>query len=147
MNLRLAGKQDLPRLQQLIDQLGYKVSSHQLQKNLTQYDSSVFVLELQSEVIGCLAFHVLPQFHSEEKHMRIVSLVVDEKMRGKGFGKMLVEEAEKIAHYLECSVIELTSAAHRLKSGAHDFYKGQGYFADGEKIYFRKKLLRKDPEK
>ena len=72
--------------------------------------------------------------------MRIVSLVVDEIVRGMGIGKRLLREAEAIASTEGCSVIELTSGTHRIESGAHAFYQAQGYLAEGQKVYFRKEL-------
>jgi ribosomal protein S18 acetylase RimI-like enzyme len=131
---------DIERLIELIDQLGYKTDRETLQRNLSLYADSIFIAEIEDEVVGFLAYHILPQFHSEHSHMRIVSLVVDKKHRGKGIGKRLLQEAEKIAHAKGCEVIELTSASHRIKSGAHAFYSGLGFKADGEKVYFRKKL-------
>lgn len=124
----------------LINQLGYKIDADKLHQNLIDYDSAAFVLEEDGKLLGCLAYHILPQFHSEEKHMRIVSLIVDQKHRGRGLGKKLLREAERIASEMGCSVIELTSAAHRIPSGAHAFYAGQGYISDGKKVYFRKEL-------
>lgn len=111
-----------------------------MQQNLLIYGSDAFVLELNGDILACLAFHILPQFHSEEKHMRIVSLVVDKKHRQKGIGKQMLKEAERIAVENGCCVIELTSSARRISTGAHAFYAGQGYLADGEKIYFRKQI-------
>ncbi len=125
----------------MINQLGYKISPNVLEQNLKHYDGHAFVLEVEDEIIALLAYHILPQFHSDEKHMRIVSLVVDAKWRGKGMGKKLLSEAERIAKEKGCAAIELTSAAHRIQSGAHAFYNNLGYLADGEKIYFRKKLF------
>lgn len=138
--VRKVEKKDIDRLIQLIDQLGYKINQKILAENMDHYGPSAFVLEVDKEIIGCLAYHILPQFHSDERHMRIVSLVVEKKYRGQGVGKKLLCEAERIAKMTGCSVIELTSAAHRIPSGAHAFYLNQGYKADGNKVYFRKEL-------
>lgn len=124
-----------------MDQLGYKPRPEVLERNLNIYGESVLVYEIQAQVMGCLAYHILPLFHSEQLFMRIVSLVVDQRHRGKGVGKKLLEEAEKIAKQKGCEAIELTSGAHRMKSGAHAFYKELGY-SDGETVYFRKKIFR-----
>lgn len=141
MKMRKAEKKDAERLINLMDQLGYKIGAETLHKNLDLYGTAVFVAEIEGEVVGCLAYHILPQFHSEERYMRIVSLVVDQRHRNQGIGKKLLQEAEKIATKNRCAVIELTSAAHRIPSGAHAFYLGQGYKADGEKVYFRKEIV------
>lgn len=144
---RTVEKKDMDRLVQLIDQLGYQIDQATLAENMRYYGMAAFVLEMEGEIIGFLAYHILPQFHSHERHMRIVSLVVDQKCRKKGIGKKLLQEAERIAKETGCSCIELTSAAHRRVSGAHTFYLHQGYIANGEKVYFRKELFSQDPEK
>ena len=137
---RKADKTDIPKLIDLISQLVYRIDTEKLYENLIQYQDQAWVLESGGEILGCLAFHILQQFHSTEKHMRIVSLIVDEKHRRKGIGKDFLREAERVAVEKGCSVIELTSAAYRISSGAHDFYKQQGYHAEGKKVYFRKEL-------
>lgn len=123
-----------------MEQLGYRATVDGLKRNLTEYKNAVWVAVLNHQVVGCIAFHILPQFHSDEKHMRIVSLIVDREHRKMGIGKLLLDWAEESALKMNCSVVELTCAAHRKSSGAHNFYSAQGFLADGEKVYFRKKL-------
>lgn len=130
----------IEKLVELVDQLGYKTDEQVLRRNLDLYADSIFIAEIDKQIIGFLAYHILTPFHTDKKHMRIVSLVVDLKHRGRGVGKRLIQEAEKIAQKEGCDAIELTSAAHRMKSGAHAFYREQGYL-DGETIYFRKKMI------
>lgn len=139
LTIHTGARGDIEHLIGLMDQLGYKTNREALQRNLSLYGDAVFVAKIDGEAIGCLAYHILPQFHSEEQHMRIVCLVVDQAHRGKGIGKRLLLEAEKVAKRNGCAVIELTSASHRIQSGAHAFYTGLGYKSDGEKVYFRKK--------
>ncbi len=144
--LRAAQSRDIPVLVDLMKQLGYEIDRDHLLQNLKLYDQGVIVSEIDGKVVGCIAFDILPLFHSKELQMRIVSLVVEEASRKNGIGKKLMIEAEKIALRMGCSAIELTSAAHRLVSGAHQFYHDLGYTSNGEKIYFRKILAGKNPE-
>lgn len=139
---RLPTLNDVSKLISLINQLGYNISDDLLRQNLKSYGDSVFVMEIANEIVGFLAYHICVQFHSYEKHMRIVTVVVDQKERGKGVGKKLLQEAEKIADEQNCAIIELTSAAHRMNS--HQFYLSLGYQMNGEKIYFRKEPRRKE---
>ncbi|MBU6383722.1 MAG: GNAT family N-acetyltransferase [Verrucomicrobia bacterium] len=138
---RQATQKDIPQLIGLIKQLGYCIDAATLQQNITLYGAAAFVIESNGAVIGFLAYHILPQFHSSESHMRIVSVVVDAQHRNQGIGKKLLAEAERIALQEGCTVIELTSAAHRIAGGTHAFYKGQGYVSDGRKVYFRKEVI------
>lgn len=140
MHLRPPQEKDIPRLIYLIQTLGYPIKEKTLQKNLESYRSSIFIAESNEEVVGLLAYHILPLFHSNEKQMRIVSLAVDPLFQRKGIGKALLQEAEKRAKKLGCSAIELTSAAHREKTGAHLFYKAQGFSSNTDKSYFRKNI-------
>jgi len=138
--VRKTEKRDIQKLMKLMDQLGYKTTPEALDLNITLYGEAVFVEEIDGEVIGCLAYHILPQFHSVDKHMRIVCLVVDQLHRSKGYGKKMLKEAERIAKAEGCKMVELTSSTHRIKSGAHAFYLGFGYQANEETVYFRKKI-------
>jgi len=52
-------------------------------------------------------------------------LVVDDKYRKQGIGKLLMNEIERIARNHNCKRIELDSAFHR--TIAHDFYMGIGF--------------------
>lgn len=139
MRFRKAQQKDHEKLIRLIDQLGYQIDANRLKANLKFYGSKAIVLEEGGQVIGCLAYQILPVFHSSEKHMRIISLVIEERYRGQGMGKKLMKEAEKIGRKNGCSVIELTSAYHRIDT--HKFYIKQGYELGGEKLYFRKEVI------
>lgn len=138
MIIREAAEKDIDQLVLLMEQLGYKTTPEKLRENLKGYKQSVWVLEMDGQAVGCVAYHILDQFHSSEKHMRIVSLVSDQNYRRQGIGKKLLAFTEKVAKDNGCTVIELTSASHRMKNGVLDFYCNQGFRCDGEKIYFRK---------
>lgn len=136
---RKAEKGDLGRLVELMDQLGYQVDVKTLAESLKHYKQSVLVVIDEGCIIGCLAFHILLQFHSAHRHLRVVSFVIDDSHRRKGIGKDLLTKAEEIAKENGCLYVELTSGVHRAKEGVHDFYSDQGYRND-ESVYFRKKL-------
>lgn len=121
-----------------MEQLGYQVDIKTLKNNLDHYNDTVLVAVDGEQVIGCLAYHVLQLFHSAHRHLRIVSLVIDQSHRGRGVGKQLLARAEKLAKKLGCDAVELTSARHRAKTGAHAFYSRQGYERNGKTSYFRK---------
>jgi GNAT superfamily N-acetyltransferase len=143
-SIRRAALTDLPRLIDLVGQLGYKTDPSALKNNLLAYlenpRSSVLIAELEGIVAGCLAYDMAPTFHREGKHFRVVSLVVDLALRGKGIGKKLLRFAEEIARKEGCWVIELTSSSRREKEGTHEFYVKEGYQKNGEQAYFRKTI-------
>ncbi|MDP7938032.1 GNAT family N-acetyltransferase, partial [Acinetobacter baumannii] len=63
-------------------------------------------------------------------------LCVDEKMRSKGVGHLLVQEAERLAKQRGCDRMELHSGIQRPL--AHQFYLREGYVEAPK--YFRKAL-------
>lgn len=139
--IRKAKLADAPILIRLTDQLGYRMTLPALVANLKAYlqdsDRSIFVAAIKGDVVGFIALDVAQTFHREGKHMRIVSLVVDQSYRGKGIGKLLLQAAEDWAKQQSCWVIEVTSSFRRQKEGVHDFYVNQGYLKKGSQ-YFNK---------
>jgi len=140
--VRKANIEDAPVLLDLTAQLGYKVSLSLLTQHLRAYlqdpDRSLFVAEIDGDVVGYIAMDAAFTFHREGKHVRVVSLVVDRLHRGRGLGKLLLQSAEIWAKEQNGWVIELTSSSAREKDGTHDFYTKQGYLKNGSQAYFRK---------
>lgn len=60
---------------------------------------------------------------------RIETTIVDEEMRRKGIGTMLLEKCEEKARKEGCKVIELDSKMNR--TIAHQFYENNGYTKRG----------------
>jgi len=139
MDIRTAQSTDLSDLQKLVQQLGYSAESL---KDLfalysTEPSMGLWIAEEKEKVAGCLAFHVLRQFH-DGALFRVVSLVVDSSFRRKGVGRSLMERAEKEARERGCEAVELTSSLWR--DGSHEFYRRLGYLDSGDcgRRYFRK---------
>lgn len=142
IQIRKAVLEDAPILVDLTVQLGYQVSLPALTKNIHAYlndpERSLFVALIERNVVGYIALDMAQTFHREEKHMRVVSLVVDKGYQGKGIGTRLLQTAEEWAKREGCWVIELTSSSRRQQDGTHDFYLNRGYLKDGSQAYFRK---------
>lgn len=143
MDFRPAQICDLPELSHLVEQLGYSSTSIKDLFDLYSGNQSMglWVAAEKEQVVGCLAFSVLNQFHGGLL-FRIVSLIVDASYRRKGVGRFLMDHAEREAGERGCVAIELTSALHRKKDGSHAFYRSLGYLDSDEcgKCYFRKAL-------
>ncbi len=144
MDLRPAQSCDLPALSSLVEQLGYSPTS--IKDLFALYSKGpsmgLWVATHEGKVVGCLAFHVLKQFHGGNL-FRIVSLIVDAAYRRRGVGRLLIELAEKEAREKGCEAVELTSALRRKPDGSHEFYRQLGYLDSGAcgKCYFRKALV------
>ena len=60
-----------------------------------------------------------------EPFYEIVQILVSEKMRGQGIGKMIIKRIEDISISEDIRVLKLSSQVHRSKS--HVFYENQGF--------------------
>ena len=76
-------------------------------------------------VIGFSAFYMANNFWQEGIIAYDYGMIVDEKNRGKGIGKSLLDKACQIAKELGCKRFELDSGFQR--EGAHKFYESIGF--------------------
>lgn len=135
-------------LMPLVKQLGYQPSLDYLAAKVALYqdEQNKGWVALSHEVlIGVIAIHYYDVFHVNEKHARIVSLVINDAYRRQGLGRKLIELAEDDAKALDCTTIEVTSNLRRFKHGTHEFYDSLGYKNEGdaETRYLRKFLKEK----
>lgn len=146
MIIRPATLEDASFLLPLMEQLGYPLSLKALQGRIKKYSDHhsyhVLVAEKNHNLLGfiALAFHEF--FVFEGKRCRIEGLIVDDKHRGHGVGRHLIQQAEILAKQEGCLLIELTSGLRRAKDGSHEFYRALGYENDDitGKLYLRKDL-------
>jgi GNAT superfamily N-acetyltransferase len=119
---------DLPAFPALLAQLGYPAEPEALPGRIERIRAGggrVVVAREGDEVLGLVALAFIPLVHHEQPLARISALVVAEAARGRGVGRRLVAEAERIARAAGCTRIEVTSADHR--AAAHAFYLALGY--------------------
>ena len=146
MIVREAQVEDAPKVAQLMGQLGYPITEEEMRSNIQNFFKMpwhlAWVVEEEKEIVGCVALSIGQMFHRNKKSARITAIVVDEKHRRKGIGRLLLHTAEKYAKHRGCEGMELTSGIHRAPLGSHDFYKAFGYeeFNDRKK-YFVKSFL------
>ena len=82
------------------------------------------VYEEESSVIGFISIHIQKLLHHSSNIAEIQELIVDERMRGKGIGKQLFEQARFIAIENECMQLEV--CCNQKRKGSHQFYESQG---------------------
>jgi GNAT superfamily N-acetyltransferase len=85
----------------------------------------VLVAELDGAVIGCLSTSVMRVLHRPAPVGRISMMVVDEALRSRGIGAVLVAAAEQALAAQGCYMVEVTS--HVRRTDAHRFYGRLGY--------------------
>jgi GNAT superfamily N-acetyltransferase len=129
VHLRAIDRSDGPRLARLLDQLGYPTSAADLDARLDDWlddaASALIGAELDRQLVGVAALHVVPILEVTGKVGRLVALVVDDSYRGRGVGTALVRAAEQRAQLAGCIMMEVTS--NRGRVAAHGFYVGVGY--------------------
>ena len=120
----------------LLGELGYPSQPDgvrsRLARLLAREGSRVFVAERSARVLGVLGLHRMPVLTSLSDIAMIIALVVTERARGAGVGRLLVARAEDQARVWQCERIMVTSAERR--ADAHAFYRHLGYEYTGRRF-------------
>jgi GNAT superfamily N-acetyltransferase len=105
---------------------------------MSQYPGyTLLVAEDNGQVVGTTVLAILPGFaHGTLPFAVVEYVVVDEKYRSKGIGKLMMESVKSLAKEAGCYKIMLTSDLRRER--AHKFYKSLGFEASahGFRYYF-----------
>ena len=140
ITLRAARPGDEDRVATLFSDEGYPSGPSDIVDRLSRYasaESRVIVAEGGGEVVGCIALHAVPRFEHSDRILRIMALVVDPGVRGRGIGRLLMEEAERVGTELGAAWAEVTAGHHR--PNARRLYEELGYDASVA-AYLRKRL-------
>jgi GNAT superfamily N-acetyltransferase len=129
MNIREAATEDLERIVQLFEQLGYLTEVEQVEKHLHELRQSAsgeaFVAEDGGNIVGVAIVHTIKPLHVQGSWALLSALVVDGERRSSGVGASLLTAAEGFALQHGCSQLELSSSSARTR--AHMFYERNGY--------------------
>ena len=139
VTVRAAAASDAGRLASLLTDEGYPAGASDLAARIERFsshESRALVAEAGGEVIGFIAFHLLPRFETDEWFVRIVALVVDPGVRERGIGRLLMTEVEAAAKADGASFLEITAGHHR--PDARKLFESLGYDA-GVAAYLRKR--------
>jgi ribosomal protein S18 acetylase RimI-like enzyme len=137
--IRDAKPSDVPRLLELIHELGHEIDEKALRKNLkalTKAGEAPLVATLDRIVAGMCGISRRVVIHRPAPLGRITALVVAKEAQEHGIGRMLVEAAEEWMRKGGCKLVEVTSNDRR--AAAHAFYRHMGY--ERSSIRFFKKL-------
>lgn len=140
MNIRAAKWEDTQAICNLLKQMGYPQPLALIQEKFeilhSDPKSQILIAEEEDKVCGFLSLYFIPQIALKGDFAKVCYLCVDENIRSKGVGHLLLQQAEQLARQLGCDRMELHSGEQRTL--AHQFYLREGY-VDAPK-YFRKKL-------
>jgi (aminoalkyl)phosphonate N-acetyltransferase len=129
-NIRSADKNDLDEIYNLICILENKIfdkdSFAEVYFNaLMSKVIFCFVAEIEKKVIGFTSVSILNLLHHSGKVLEIQELVVDQKYRSMGIGKIFIDFIKRFAVKNKCLTIDVTSNKKRLD--AHRFYENLGF--------------------
>ena len=128
ITLREMTVKDAPAVNLLSKQLGYPLSEDQTLQNimavLKSNDHTAFVAEYENRIVGWIGasqdimIEVMP-------HCEINGLVIDERNRGRGIGKLLIDKVKQWAKEKGNDKIGLHCNIKRVE--AHSFYQHLGF--------------------
>lgn len=140
VNIRTAKWEDTQAICDLLKQMGYPQPLALIQEKFeilhSDLKAELLVAEEEDKVCGFLSLYFIPQIALKGDFAKVCYLCVDENIRSKGIGHLLLQQAEQLARKRGCDRMELHSGEQRIL--AHQFYLREGYI-DAPK-YFRKKL-------
>lgn len=141
IKIRFARISDAPKVADLCSQLGHAATQGEIEERLRVVmkdpSQAILVAEVDDEVLGLVNVVAMYELLSGIQG-RIWGLVVDDKARGLGLGRRLMEVAEKWVKEKGSSTMKVNSNVKRVD--AHKFYEKIGYEKYKEQAIFRKDL-------
>jgi len=140
ISIRTAEEKDIPSLVILIkNDLGYAEAKEDFVRNqflqLDKNREEVFVAEIEGAVTGFVHVEKYSNIYFGPVG-NILGLAVRETHRKIGIGKQLLLAAENWSKGKNCIGMRLNSGGTR--TGAHEFYRSQGYDNEKSQIRFMK---------
>jgi ribosomal protein S18 acetylase RimI-like enzyme len=116
--------------QELADALGdrsprLEAVRMQLDELLEEPRARVLVVEDEGDILGAASLWIKPDLAHGDVVIEIPMLIVSEKARRRGVGRLLVEEVQSIASDENATLIELV--ATRENNAARSFYRSLGF--------------------
>lgn len=115
-------------IQQLYDSSFTKEKYESLIKEMIPNGYKQIAIYEEEKLVAVSGYWINTKLYTG-KYLEIDNFVVDENHHGKGFGKMLIEEIEKIAKNNKANAIVLD--AFSTNFSAHKFYYNHGYVPKG----------------
>ena len=140
--IRPATLDDVPSIADLNGQLGYPAPEPELEARLAGIlasdDHAVLVATQDDRAIGWV--HVAVERGLEASHVACIrGLIVDERHRSEGIGRLLIQAAEGWAGARGCEVVIVRTRVTRER--AHRFYRREGFELTKTSHVFGKPLV------
>lgn len=142
IRVRRARASDIAQLTPLCGQLGYPSSAEDVRARLAGIEAAplhaLWVAETSDgKLAGFLNAFVMRTIDTDAR-VEVAALVVDDALRSRGVGKLLIEQVEIWGRENGCKMIGLRSNV--LRDRAHKFYERLGYVHYKTQKSFRKPL-------
>lgn len=135
IQVRDAERSDAEAVARLCTQLGYPSTAAAMPARLTRLNAGggarALVATQAGDVIGLATVHLRHALNHAAPLAQLSLLVVDERVRSQGVGRVLVAAAEAWARERGCHRMIVTTALNR--SDAHAFYERIGYAHTGRR--------------
>jgi GNAT superfamily N-acetyltransferase len=140
--IRSPQPRDHKKMAELAGQLGYDSAPEEIPRRLLGIkdspDHAVFVAETAGgEIAGWIGVFVFRCVEADAR-AEISGLVVDERVRSLGIGRLLLERAEEWAREKGC--VSASVRSNVIRERAHAFYERHGYKLVKTQKSFRKTL-------
>ena len=145
--IRRLQKEDLPTLASLFKQFWNEDSQAEAMQNQFDHmrEEGHYILLgafIDNRLVGSVMGIICRELYGPcQPFMLLENFIVDNALRGKGIGKKLIAEIEKIALEHNCKYTMLITDTHR--TDARAFYNSAGYNPDTH-IGYKKKLVPKE---
>jgi GNAT superfamily N-acetyltransferase len=140
IKVRRCSPNDAVAVSSLLGELGYEVSPQAAVERMRRLNSPeidpMFLAVDNGRPLGFIALHRCHMIQYQAPVTRITALVVGQRARRRGIGRLLVDHALRWAEQSGCELVELTSALNRVE--AHAFYRDLSF--EQNSLRFRKLL-------
>jgi len=140
IEVRSCTPEDASAVSALLGELGYEVTPEAAAERVRQLMETMldatFIAVDDGPPLGLIALHRCHMIQYRAPVARITAMVVDQRARRRGIGRLLVDHALRWAEQKGCELVELTSALNRAE--AHAFYRDLGF--EPNSLRFRKSL-------
>jgi predicted N-acetyltransferase YhbS len=130
IDVRTAAPADAADIAALLGQLGYPMDAREsalrLEQAARQPAGTLLVATGETgAVVGLIALHWCFMVQQPRPVARITTMVVDDRERRRGIGRLLMKAGAQSARAAGCDVLELTTGLQRAE--AHAFYRSLGF--------------------
>ncbi len=140
--VRSATPEDVEGITRLSEQLGYPSTGAETAQRLAEIsrrDEHAVLVAADGEILLGWIHVAVSHTLLADTPAEIMGLVIDERYRGRGIGRVLMRHAEQWARDLGCRSVRLRSNVVRTR--AHAFYERLGYRVTKSQKAFCKELM------